>query len=182
MGTALKSPVIRVYDGIPNPKAVKSQLARILNSRQFAEAPRLRAFLEFAIEHALAGNYDRLKEIGVAIDVFGKPQHFNPGLDSTVRAAANRLRAKLRGYYRAEGRHDSLMISLPKGHYIPTFTERIVNRTQKSQRLGVVHAIPQTTERREDKPPRRAVSSAWEPHSEPHQPTAHCRRRPRPAS
>jgi hypothetical protein len=182
VGTALKSPVIRVNDGIPNPKAVKSELARILNSRQFAEAPRLQAFLEFAIGQALDGNYDRLKEIGIAIDVFGKPHDFNPGLDSTVRAAANRLRAKLRAYYRGQGRHDSLVISLPKGHYIPTFTERIVNRTQKSQRLGVVHAIPQTSKRRENKPPRRAVSSAWEPHTEPHQPEAPCRRRPRPAS
>lgn len=100
---------------------VASQLNRILASKAFRQADRLKRFLTFIVEETVAGRGERLKEFVVGIEVFGKPESFDPRNDPIVRVQARRLRAQLTRYYREEGADDDLIIELPKGGYAPVF-------------------------------------------------------------
>ena len=67
----------------------------------------------------LAGRGERLKAYNVALEVFERPETFDPITDPLVRIEAGRLREKLREYYEADGQGDPIRIELPKGTYTP---------------------------------------------------------------
>ncbi len=97
------------------------QLNRILSSKAFRQADRLKRFLSFVVTETLSGRGDRLKEFAVGVEVFGKDTSFDPRNDPIVRVQARRLRAQLSRYYREEGQEDELVIEMPKGGYAPIF-------------------------------------------------------------
>jgi TolB-like protein/Tfp pilus assembly protein PilF len=99
--------------------AVRQQLERIIESRPFAQSARRKRFLEFIVNETLAGRADRLKGYSIALEVFDRPETFDPVSDPVVRIEAARVRAKLREYYETDGRDDALHIVLPKGSYVP---------------------------------------------------------------
>src|SRR5215471_10298924 len=98
-----------------------AQLNRILASKAFRQADRLKRFLSFVVGETLSGRSDRLKEFAVGVEVFGKDNSFDPRNDPIVRVQARRLRAQLARYYNEEGQDDDLVIELPKGGYAPIF-------------------------------------------------------------
>lgn len=98
-----------------------SQLERIIASKAFRQADRLKRFLTFVVEETIAGRAESLKEFVVGMEVFGRDNTFDPRNDPIVRVQARRLRAQLTRYYREEGLEDELMIELPKGGYAPAF-------------------------------------------------------------
>ena len=100
-------------------KAISEQLARILGSRPFAQSRRMQRFLEYIVVEALAGRSDRLKAYNIALEVFDRPETFDPIVDPLVRVEAARLRQKIREYYVADGQGDPIHIDLPKGAYTP---------------------------------------------------------------
>jgi hypothetical protein len=53
-----------------------------------------------------------------------KSPDFNPQLNGIVRIHANRLRKLLDEYYQNEGVNDPIVISIPKGRYIPNFESK----------------------------------------------------------
>ena len=99
--------------------AVRAQLERILASAVFSRSQHLRRFLSFIVEQSLAGQGHTLKESVLAHELYGKGTDFDGGTDPVVRVDARRLRDKLREFY--EGRSDPVVISLPKGSYVPVF-------------------------------------------------------------
>jgi TolB-like protein/Tfp pilus assembly protein PilF len=103
---------------------VREQLERVLASPTFQQSDRLKRFLTFIVQQALAGHRDELKEYVIGVQVFGKEESFDPRTDPIVRVQARRLRAKLVQHYREEGRSDELIIDLPKGGYAPVFRHR----------------------------------------------------------
>ena len=98
---------------------VRAQLERILASEVFSRSQQLRRFLSFIVEQRLADQSHSLKESVLAHELYGKGTDFDGGADPVVRVDARRLRDKLREYY--EGRSDPVLISLPKGSYVPVF-------------------------------------------------------------
>src|ERR1700683_1331818 len=103
---------------------VRAQLERILASAPFADAERARSFLRFVVERALEGRSAEIKEFVIAVEALGRNTSFDPKSDPIVRVEAGRLRERLRSYYEGEGEVDSVLISLPKGGYVPEFSER----------------------------------------------------------
>ena len=97
------------------------QLNRVLSSKAFRQADRLKRFLSFVVAETISGRSDRLKEFAVGVEVFGKDTSFDPRNDPIVRVQARRLRAQLARYYREEGQDDELVIEMPKGGYAPIF-------------------------------------------------------------
>ena len=89
---------------------VVEQLNRILASKAFRQADRLKRFLTFIVDETIAGRGERLKEFVVGVEVFGKPESFDPRNDPIVRVQARRLRAQLARYYREEGPDGELLI------------------------------------------------------------------------
>src|SRR4029078_9044451 len=79
----------------------------------------MQRFLEYIVVEALAGRSDRLKAYNIALEVFDRPETFDPIVDRVVRVEAARLRGKIREYYVAAGQGDPIHIDLPKGAYAP---------------------------------------------------------------
>jgi Tol biopolymer transport system component len=98
---------------------VRAQLERILTSEVFSRSQQLRRFLSFIVEQRLSGQGHSIKESVLAHELYGKGTDFDGGTDPVVRVDARRLRDKLREYY--QGRSDPVVISLPKGSYVPAF-------------------------------------------------------------
>ena len=53
-----------------------------------------------------------------------KPLSFNPQENGIVRIHAGRLRRALNEYYSDMGRNDNIVITIPKGKYVPVFANR----------------------------------------------------------
>ena len=98
---------------------IREQLGRILESTPFVQSRRRQRFLEYVVHETLAGRGERLKGYSIALEVFGRPETFDPVADPIVRIEAGRLREKLRGYYETDGRNDPVRIALPRGTYRP---------------------------------------------------------------
>ena len=105
------------------PEEIRTQLAKLLTSRTFAHAERMRRFLTFVVEHHLSSPEAPLKEITIGIEIYASGADFDPRINAVVRVDATRLRAKLREYYGSEGMADPLIIDLPKGGYRPVFLD-----------------------------------------------------------
>jgi hypothetical protein len=103
---------------------VRAQLQRILASSAFADAERGSRFLRFVVEAALDGRAGEIKEYVIGVEVLGRSPSFDPKTDPIVRVEAGRLRARLNSFYQSEAKRDAILISLPKGGYVPEFSER----------------------------------------------------------
>ncbi|MCX5580504.1 hypothetical protein [Kaistia terrae] len=103
---------------------IRSQLDRILRSPDFDVTERSRKFLTYVVEEAIAGRADRIKAYAIATDVFGRDASFDAHSDPVVRIEAGHLRRALNLYYVTGGMSDPLIISIPKGSYVPKFDAR----------------------------------------------------------
>jgi tetratricopeptide (TPR) repeat protein len=117
-------------------KAVNAALGRILATPAFVRSPRLASFLRFAVEQRLSGRTDPPKEIEVGLQVFGRTADFDPRVDPVVRVQARLLRFKLHEYYETVGKADPVRIDLPKGSYLPSFSEETSTPIPASQAVS----------------------------------------------
>jgi Tol biopolymer transport system component len=104
--------------------AVRDQLVRIRASDILSGAERLRRFLSFVVEETLEGRSAQIKEYVVGVEVYGRPGTYDPRTDSIVRVEASKLRTRLQQYYDTVGRNDRIIITIPKGGYVPAFENR----------------------------------------------------------
>jgi hypothetical protein len=103
---------------------VRRQLHRIVESEVFRRSAQMERFLTLAVERALEGRPEELKEYALGRDVFNRGEDYDPRTDSIVRVEAQRLRRKLREYYESHGGSDPVVITLPPGSYVPAFEYR----------------------------------------------------------
>ncbi len=112
---------------------VEQQLERVLASSQFVDTTRLNRFLQYLVRQSLAGNSEALKGYAIGVDVFDKPEDFDPSIDTIVRVQAGKLRSRLDLYYASEGKEDPLRIMVPKGSYAPVFEVALDPETQAEE-------------------------------------------------
>lgn len=112
------------------PEAVRAQLERVLASETFANAGRHSRLLRYVAERTLAGEGDQLKEYVLGTEVFDRADSYDPRIDTIVRVEARRLRQRLDEYYAKTGSADPVVISIPRGTYVPTFERRQVSPDQ----------------------------------------------------
>ena len=105
----------------PTVAEIRTQLEKIVGSPDFQNASRLREFLRFVVNEGFDGRADNLKAYTIGIEVFDRPDNFDPITDTIVRVNAGKLRRALERYYLGPGRQDKILISIPKGRYIPVF-------------------------------------------------------------
>ena len=106
---------------MPPRAEIEAALERIQAWPGLARSPQLAKFLNYIIEAKLNGNEAGIKAYSIAVDVFGRPQSFDPQSDPIVRVQARRLRAALEEYYAGEGAGEAVRFYLPVGRYIPEF-------------------------------------------------------------
>lgn len=112
--------------GRPTAAEQKQLVARILASDLFRKSHRLSAFLRFIYDQYSRGFADTINEQRIGTEVFGRPPDYHVGEDSIVRSQARFLRQRLEEYFTAEGRHEQLVLRIPKGSYVPAFERREV--------------------------------------------------------
>ena len=127
---------------MPDNAAVQEALERIVASAGFVNSPRMSRFLRFVVEETAAGRAAGLKEYVVGLRVFDKAESFDPTVDPTIRVEASKLRAKLARYYETEGRGDSTIIEIPKGHYGARFCARPDSEQYRSPAVEAAPASP----------------------------------------
>lgn len=116
----------------PHPEdLIRSELARVLESPIFAQSDRLGRFLRFAVEHAISGSQDGLKEYVIGTEVYDRKPPYHPSQDSIVRTEARRLRTKLKEYYESEGKDNPIFIYFRPGSYIPVFRSKALASDQE---------------------------------------------------
>jgi TolB-like protein len=133
-------------------EAIDLQLEKIYKDAFFINSDILRRFLSFIVDETLSGHADWLKEYTIGINVLNKSADFKPQDNGIVRIHAGRLRRALNNYYSHLGLNDIIQISIPKGGYVPLFTENILAKTQEAgqeeQRLSgnntITQPIPET--------------------------------------
>ncbi|MBB4110813.1 TolB-like protein [Rhizobium sp. BK226] len=105
----------------PTAEEICRQVERILASEEFHAPKRGRNFLEFVVSETLAGRSGFLKAFTIANMVFGREASFDPQNDPVVRIEAGRIRKALERYYLVAGQADDVIITVPKGGYVPHF-------------------------------------------------------------
>jgi adenylate cyclase len=104
--------------------AVRSVLENILASPQFISSPQVSATLRYVVEETLEDRSNRIKAYSIAIDVLEKTEEFDPSANPIVRVLAGRLREALAGFYESTaGLEQPIVITVPKGSYVPVFAE-----------------------------------------------------------
>ncbi len=93
----------------------------MLASPVFRNSKRYSSLFRYVVEHALAGETEKLKERTLGVDVFGRPPDYDTNLDPVVRIAASEIRRRIAQYYYQAGRETEIRIDLPTGSYAPEF-------------------------------------------------------------
>lgn len=117
--------VLHNGDAMERQKQAGEQLSRILRSKTFENSERLRKFLNYVVTETIEGREGKLKSYSIGIEVLNRNSDFDTAHDGIVRTTANRLRAALEKYYQTEGRDDPIVISLPRGRYLPVFIDKL---------------------------------------------------------
>ena len=127
-GGALKEPVGALrpmpatFTQTVDPALVSQQLKRIVSSVEFFRSEKMTLFLTEVVRATLAQEKARLTERSIGETVFGKERGWDPRADTIVRSEARRLRRKLREFYTGTGIDSTVLIDLPLGSYVATFS------------------------------------------------------------
>ena len=99
-------------------------VGRVLQSKALASSHALQAFLQFITDRAVSGDLDAIKEKRIGSEVLGRKDDYDPAVDNIVRVRAHELRQKLAKYFSTEGVDEPIVITIPKGSYVPVFIPR----------------------------------------------------------
>lgn len=99
-------------------------VARVASSVTFEKSPRLRAFFLHVCRCAIEDKPEEATEYQIGINVYERPAGYNPNEDNIVRSQARVLRMKLEHHFAHEGKNELVVITIPKGQYVPIFENR----------------------------------------------------------
>jgi hypothetical protein len=106
----------------PDPR--EDLIRRVGSSPTFEKSPRLRTFFLYVCQCVLDNRPEGATEQQIGIHVFGRPPGYNASEDNIVRSQARLLRWKLEHHFANEGKDEPLVITIPKGQYLPVFESR----------------------------------------------------------
>lgn len=106
----------------PSAAEVRTALDELLGWPGISRSPQLSELLRYVVERTLSGDEGSIKAYSIAVDVFGRPQSFDPQSDPIVRVQARRLRTLLEQYYDTGKSESAVQIHLPLGRYVPEFS------------------------------------------------------------
>jgi malectin (di-glucose binding ER protein) len=102
-------------------EAERAEVDDVLSSGVFGRTNNPARLLTFVCEKYFEGAVDEIKEYSIAVHALGRPESFDPQVDTIVRVTAHALRKRLEDYYRSAGAEHAVQICLPPGHYVPKF-------------------------------------------------------------
>lgn len=109
---------------MPTVEQQRALVQQILASNTFRKSHRLASFLRFICEETERGRAETIHEQHIGVEVFGRAPGYHIGEDSIVRSQARFLRLRLHEYFAGEGKDEPLVLTIPKGSYIPEYQFR----------------------------------------------------------
>jgi len=120
--------IIESHASPRNPDArsqeIRETLERLLGTQHFSAASRRGQLLRYLVEHTLKGDAEKINEYAIGLEVFQRPESFDPRIESVVRTEFSRLRQRLKDYYAEDGCRDAIVIDFPPRSYVASFTFR----------------------------------------------------------
>lgn len=104
----------------PSKSDVQDQLEKILASEDLRLPTRAQNFLRYVVEETLEGRSHYLKAYTIAETVFAR-RNFDAQNDPAVRIEACRIRRELERFYLLSRQPEPVLITIPKGGYVPSF-------------------------------------------------------------
>ncbi len=129
---------------------IRAYLAQLLDTPQFSASSRRGQLLQYLVRQTLAGDGDKITEYAIGLEVFRKPDSFDPRVESVVRTEFSRLRQRLKAWYAEEGRRDLIVIDFPPRSYAAIFEFRDPDAI--SEQAGAPRLVQETA------PSRRSVA------------------------
>ena len=130
---------------------VREHLGVLIASPEFRDTTRMKRFLKYIVDETLSGRAGRLKGYSIGLEVFDRPENFDPQSDTIVRVQAGQLRRRLDRFYTNSGRDADMRVLVPRGSYVPRFEFRrpepalahsLSADTELVTRKAVAHASP----------------------------------------
>lgn len=115
---------------------------RVASSITFEKSPRLRAFFVHVCHCALDNRPEAATEQQIGIRVYDRPPGYNPNEDNIVRSQARLLRMKLEHHFANEGSDEPVVITIPKGRYLPAFETRSEGTATPAGAPALVQGTP----------------------------------------
>ncbi len=143
--------IARIVETQKNVAALQQHLKEITDGAAFRASHRSGQFLKYIVEHAIAGDFDALKERLIGVELFGRSPSYDTGEDAIVRVTASDVRKRLLQHYGNCGSASEFRISLPAGSYIPEITRDPQYEKRDTENIvpaeafaapGIVPAIP----------------------------------------
>jgi hypothetical protein len=97
---------------------------RVVASRSLGRSTLLSNFLLFVCDRYLQGRVADITEQQIGMHVFGRLEDFKSGDDNIVRNYARTLRKRMEEYFATEGRHETSILTIPRGAYLPVFATK----------------------------------------------------------
>lgn len=111
------------------------------------------AFLLHITEQAHLGHIENLKEQAIGANVLGRKGNYDPAIDNIVRVRAHELRERLDKHFSSEGAEEPVIITVPKGSYVPEFIPR-KSLALDDQETRQILAIPASSGQKPQSTPR----------------------------
>ncbi len=124
-----------------SPDEKRAALAAVLESRHLVKAPLLSSFLSYVCELSIEDETARITEQQIGVQVFRRPENYDPGEDNIVRNYARQLRRRLESFYEEEGRAAALRIEIPKGGYVAVFSRSTPGTMTVEAPAGSLEAV-----------------------------------------
>jgi len=102
-------------------ESIRRELERIVSSNGFAGSKQCQVFLQLIVKHALAEEFDQLRERMIGVEMFGRQVDYDTSNDAVVRVRASEVRKRLGQYYAELEGSPAVRIELPAGSYVPRF-------------------------------------------------------------
>jgi hypothetical protein len=99
-------------------------LERVAHGSHLKHAPRLQELLLFIGKRSLKEGCIRLQEQEIGAKVFHRPDSYDTSQDNIVRTRVSDLRRRIEAYFHSDGSHETLLMEIPRGSYIPVFRPR----------------------------------------------------------
>jgi hypothetical protein len=135
----------KVVPGDPISTPEKREIfEKVLRSRSFQRAPKLREFLRLVCERAFSSDEaESLREQDIGRAVYHRAADYNSSEDNIVRVEARNLRRKLDDFFSDEGKDLPLVITIPRGAYVPQFERRaLMGPDPAAARVPQVEPVP----------------------------------------
>jgi hypothetical protein len=139
----MKSPPTRATPKIAGLAVDRDLVRRIVLSAPFAKSPRLSHFLRYICTETEASRQLEINEQSIGIAVFGRSPDFDSAGDSIVRSHASRLRHRLQEYFEQEGAQEPIILTIPKGSYVPRFALRVPGQKTDDTDAAAQHTDPE---------------------------------------